>query len=64
MTYVALGDSATIECAVVSFPEAKVGFWKSSRDRIPIVNGGNIRIEHIEDTPMPLLDVLLLILLI
>ncbi len=40
------GDSASIECIVIAHPEPKVMFWKNSQDRIPIVNGGNYRIEH------------------
>ena len=40
------GDSASIECIVTAHPEPKVMFWKNSQDRIPIVNGGNYRIEH------------------
>ncbi|XP_021960351.1 Ig-like and fibronectin type-III domain-containing protein 1 [Folsomia candida] len=56
VTYASLGDSASIECSVVAFPEPKVAFWRSSLERIPIVNGGNFRIEHVDDAPLPLLD--------
>lgn len=37
VTYASLGDSATIECSVVAFPEPKVAFWRSSLERVPIV---------------------------
>ncbi|ODM96583.1 Ig-like and fibronectin type-III domain-containing protein C25G4.10 [Orchesella cincta] len=40
------GEAASIECIVTAHPEPKVVFWKNSQDRIPIVNGGNYRIEH------------------
>jgi hypothetical protein len=58
VTYASVGDSATVECSVVSFPEPKVAFWRNfSLERIPIVNGGNFRIDQIDDSPLPLLDV-------
>jgi len=63
VTYGVLGDPVQIECTVVAFPEPKVAFWRSSRERIPIVNGGNYRIEHDDSVPIPLLDVSFIVVL-
>lgn len=58
ITYVLLGDPASIECSVMAFPEPKVAFWKgSSEHRIPIVDGGNYRVQHSDEPVIPFADV-------
>ena len=45
ITYASVGDSAVIECAVVAHPDPHVVFWKSAKDRVPIVTGTKYNVE-------------------